>query len=181
MKRGRFLYVRHFISYKPYCKPAWCEEGFSICPRLHTLQTIYFLHQHDAKKVLVYVTDCTPLMMTSLVIYWWRHWSSCGDVTGPQLMTLPLDNWSRPVVTSSIFWWRHYWSRIGWRELRLKISPFLVYTSPIWYQQWSYRLSLLASCWWWWIIDAVDTTSCRTQFHNVAIPRQYWIGINIWD
>ena len=27
-------------------KPAWCEECFSICSRLHTLQTIYFLNQH---------------------------------------------------------------------------------------------------------------------------------------
>ena len=59
------------------------EEGFSVCPRLHTLKTMYlpnyhdtrnvlamsqtahpiiriFINQQDVKKVLVYVPDCIP-------------------------------------------------------------------------------------------------------------------------
>ena len=93
-----------YLTNRIFSKPAWCEGGFSICPRLHslyflnhyeakmfsvnvpdcipyptmyflnqhdvrkvlvcprlhTLQIIHFLHQHDARKVLVYGPDCIP-------------------------------------------------------------------------------------------------------------------------
>ena len=32
-----------------------CGRFWYVCPKLHTLQIIYFLNRHDARKVLVYV------------------------------------------------------------------------------------------------------------------------------
>ena len=58
-----------------FSTPAWCEEGFSICYRLYTLDD-----------------DLTGyLLMTSLIILWWRHWSSVDDVTTGQLIASSSD------------------------------------------------------------------------------------------
>ena len=79
-----------------FFKPAWCEEGFSICLRLHILQTIYFLYQHNARKVLVYVPNCIPykpyIFYTSIIVREMNRWTNSaerGECASKSDITLP--------------------------------------------------------------------------------------------